>query len=56
MTLEGGIKGWAKAGPQYTQLIDGYKPDYWSEVFAEEEAKSADNAAQPSNSQPAAAR
>ena len=37
MVLEGGVKGWVKAGPQYTQLMDGYKEGYWKELFAEEE-------------------
>ena len=37
MVLEGGIKGWVKAGPQYTRLMDGYREDYWKELFAEEE-------------------
>jgi len=39
MVLEGGIKGWVKAGTQFTQLMDGYKPEYWKELFEEEEAK-----------------
>jgi arsenical-resistance protein 2 len=39
MVLEGGVKGWVKAGPQFTQLMDGYREDYWQELFAEEEAK-----------------
>ncbi|KAJ9619885.1 hypothetical protein H2203_008159 [Taxawa tesnikishii (nom. ined.)] len=44
MTLEGGIKGWVKAGPQYTRLMDGYKEDYWQELFAEEEKKAGETA------------
>ena len=37
MVLEGGIKGWVKSGPRYTALMDGYKPEYWEKLFAEEE-------------------
>lgn len=37
MVLEGGVKGWVKAGPQYTQFMDGYQPDYWEKLFAAEE-------------------
>lgn len=37
MVLEGGVKGWVKAGPQFTNLMDGYKADYWKDLFAEEE-------------------
>ena len=37
MTLEGGIKGWVKGGPQYTRLMDGYKQAHWDELFAAEE-------------------
>lgn len=29
--LEGGIKGWALAGPQYTQFMDVYVPSYWEQ-------------------------
>ena len=38
MVLEGGIKGWVKAGLQYTQLMDGYRPEHWEKLFAEEDA------------------
>jgi arsenical-resistance protein 2 len=31
LVLEGGIKGWVKAGPQFTQLMDGYREEYWKE-------------------------
>jgi arsenical-resistance protein 2 len=31
LTLEGGIKGWVKAGDEYTQELDGYKPAYWKQ-------------------------
>ena len=37
MVLEGGVKGWVKAGQQFTQLMDGYRPEYWEQLFAEEE-------------------
>ncbi|KAK5732466.1 hypothetical protein LTR17_010522 [Elasticomyces elasticus] len=37
MTLEGGVKGWVKAGPQYTQFMDGFRSEYWEKLFAEEE-------------------
>lgn len=37
MALEGGIKGWVKAGPEYTQLVDGYKEDYWKDMFENEQ-------------------
>ncbi|KAK3619725.1 hypothetical protein LTR22_025881 [Elasticomyces elasticus] len=37
MTLEGGVKGWVKAGPQYTQFMDGFQSEYWEKLFAEEE-------------------
>lgn len=28
-TLEGGIDGWARAGEEYVQLMDGYKEAAW---------------------------
>ncbi|OCL11029.1 Rhodanese-like protein [Glonium stellatum] len=31
MTLEGGIKGWVKAGENFTQNVDGYEPEYWKQ-------------------------
>ena len=37
MALEGGMKGWVKAGPDYTQLMDGYKEEYWRELLAKED-------------------
>ncbi|KAK0947695.1 hypothetical protein LTR29_000952 [Friedmanniomyces endolithicus] len=37
MVLESGVKGWVKAGPQYTQFMDGFRPEYWEQLFAEEE-------------------
>jgi hypothetical protein len=29
LVLEGGIKGWAAAGEEYTQLMDGYDETVW---------------------------
>ena len=37
MALEGGIKGWVKAGPEYTQLMDGYNEDYWQDTLAKDD-------------------
>ena len=37
MVLEGGVKGWVKGGPEYTQLMDGFQPEYWEKLFAEED-------------------
>ncbi|KAJ6017546.1 Rhodanese-like domain-containing protein [Penicillium sp. IBT 35674x] len=31
LVLEGGIKGWAAAGDDYTQLMDGYDKSKWME-------------------------
>jgi arsenical-resistance protein 2 len=31
LTLAGGIKGWVKAGPEYTQNVDGYEAEYWKQ-------------------------
>ncbi|UPX11524.1 uncharacterized protein EKO05_0002128 [Ascochyta rabiei] len=31
LTLGGGIKGWVKAGGQYTQQIEGFEPEYWKQ-------------------------
>jgi arsenical-resistance protein 2 len=31
LTLEGGIKGWVKAGADYTLEVDGYEPEYWKQ-------------------------
>ena len=39
MTLEGGVKGWVKAGPQYTQLMDGYREEHWTKLFGPEDGK-----------------
>ena len=38
MVLEGGVKGWVKAGPQYTQLMDGFRQQHWDELFAQEDS------------------
>lgn len=27
--LEGGIRGWANAGPEFVELIEGYDEQYW---------------------------
>lgn len=39
MVLEGGVKGWVKAGPEFTQLMDGFKSDYWKDLFEQEGEK-----------------
>lgn len=39
MVLEGGVKGWVKGGPQFTGLMDGFKAEYWQELFAQEEGQ-----------------
>lgn len=44
-TLEGGIKGWVKAGPQYTRLLDGYQEEHWNELFKQEDQKKAEESA-----------
>jgi arsenical-resistance protein 2 len=31
LTLEGGMKGWAKSGEEYTRAIDGYDAEYWKQ-------------------------
>ncbi|KAF2831241.1 Rhodanese-like protein [Ophiobolus disseminans] len=31
LTLGGGIKGWVKAGEQYTQQMEGFEPEYWKQ-------------------------
>ncbi|CBX95342.1 hypothetical protein IAQ61_004162 [Plenodomus lingam] len=31
LTLEGGIKGWVKAGEAYTQCVDGYEAGHWKQ-------------------------
>lgn len=37
LVLEGGVKGWVKRGPQFTNLMDGFDGEYWTEVFEQEE-------------------
>ncbi|KAE8388621.1 hypothetical protein ETB97_012786 [Aspergillus alliaceus] len=32
LVLEGGIKGWAAAGPEYTDLMDEYDPSVWAKL------------------------
>lgn len=34
--LEGGLKGWIKAGPQYTQFMDGFDIDFWKRQLGSE--------------------
>lgn len=36
MVLEGGLKSWVKAGPEYQALMDGFRPEYWSEITPKE--------------------
>ena len=43
MSLEGGIKGWVNAGPEYTQLMDGYKEEYWADAAAKGDQAKASN-------------
>ncbi|KAF3051568.1 hypothetical protein E8E11_010358 [Didymella keratinophila] len=31
LTLGGGIKGWVKAGQSYTQQMEGFEPEYWTQ-------------------------
>ena len=45
MVLEGGIKGWVKAGPQFTGLMDGFREEYWKELFEREEGTQRSHAA-----------
>lgn len=37
MVLEGGVKGWVKAGPEYVGFMDGYKEEHWRDLFGTEE-------------------
>ncbi|KAF2482282.1 hypothetical protein BDY17DRAFT_317044 [Neohortaea acidophila] len=39
MALEGGMRGWVKGGEQFTGLMDGFKAEYWEEMFAKEGKK-----------------
>jgi arsenical-resistance protein 2 len=31
LTLAGGIKGWVKAGEEYTKNVEGYDAGYWKQ-------------------------
>jgi arsenical-resistance protein 2 len=31
LTLDGGIKGWVKAGEQYIERMDAFEPEYWKQ-------------------------
>ncbi|WPH01046.1 Hypothetical protein R9X50_00388100 [Acrodontium crateriforme] len=44
MVLEGGIKGWVKAGTQFSERMDGFKAAHWEKVFAEEAETNQTNA------------
>ena len=37
LVLEGGVKGWVKSGDRFTGLMDGYRKEYWEELFRKEE-------------------
>lgn len=50
-TLEGGVKGWVKAGPQCTRLMDGYKEEHWNELFAQENAEKTEAGTNATNTQ-----
>jgi hypothetical protein len=39
LVLEGGVKGWVQGGPRFTSLMDGFKPELWEGLLAEEEKK-----------------
>jgi len=36
LVLEGGVKGWVKGGDRFTGLMDGYRQEYWEELFKQE--------------------
>ncbi|KAF2468268.1 Rhodanese-like protein [Lindgomyces ingoldianus] len=38
LTLAGGIKGWIKAGGEYTKNVEGYEPEYWTQFDEPEKA------------------
>ena len=44
MALEGGIKGWVKAGPEHTRLMDGYSEDYWGDTLGKDDKSKDPNA------------
>jgi arsenical-resistance protein 2 len=39
LVLEGGVKGWVKSGDRFTGLMDGYRKEYWEDLFKEEEVE-----------------
>ncbi|QIW95754.1 hypothetical protein AMS68_001272 [Peltaster fructicola] len=47
MVLEGGIKGWVQAGPQFTQLMDGFDESHWQRMFAEQIANASQSSETP---------
>jgi hypothetical protein len=32
LILEGGIKGWVNAGPEYVEWMDGYNAEVWKKL------------------------
>ena len=40
MVLEGGVKGWVKAGAEYIRLMDGFREDHWRQLVEKEEGGS----------------
>ena len=44
LILEGGIKGWVNAGPEYIQLMDGFREEHWRELFEQDEKENEGNA------------
>ena len=44
MSLEGGIKGWVNAGPEYTQLMDGFEEHYWRDALGKDDKAKNQNA------------
>lgn len=44
MALEGGIKGWVQAGPEYVNLMDGYNEEYWKELLGKSQEPKNQNA------------
>ena len=43
LVLEGGVKGWVRAGAEYVQLMDGFREEYWRELFEEEDRSKSGN-------------
>ena len=33
--LDGGIKGWVRAGPEYTAMVEGYDAAFWAAAAEE---------------------